>query len=124
MPESTWLIETEGLTKRYGEVLAVDNLSLRVAEGGVFGLLGPNGSGKTTTMGMLLGLVKPSAGSFRLFGEAPGTHTDALHRIGAIIEGPAFYPYLSGRANLHYFQGISGRGSAKDVDGLLDQLEL
>ena len=70
-PEGTvsdLVIETNGLTKRYGEVLAVDGLSMNVPRGHVFGLLGPNGSGKTTTMGMLLGLVKPTAGSFSLFG--------------------------------------------------------
>src|SRR5205823_2818495 len=91
--DTIWIVETEGLSKHYGPVAAVQNLTLRVPKGGVFGLLGPNGSGKTTTMGMLLGLIKPSAGSFRLFGESPGTHVQALRRVGAIIESPAFYPY-------------------------------
>ena len=105
-----WAIETEGLTKRYGSITAVDNLSLQVPDAGVFGLLGPNGSGKTTSMGMLLGLIRPTAGSIRLFGNAvEGVHPDSLRRIGAIVEEPNFYPYLSGRDNLRYFQGITGR---------------
>ena len=104
-----WAIETEGLTKRYGSITAVDNLSLQVPDAGVFGLLGPNGSGKTTSMGMLLGLIRPTAGSIRLFGNSvEGVHPDSLRRIGAIVEEPDFYPYLSGRDNLRYFQGIAG----------------
>ncbi|MBI4297081.1 MAG: ABC transporter ATP-binding protein [Chloroflexi bacterium] len=122
---SDYVIETDGLTKRFGEVLAVDCLSLRVPRGQVFGLLGPNGSGKSTTIGMLLGLVAPSSGTFRLMGtEMPGPHQKALHRIGAIVESPAFYPYLSGRANLAYFQGLSRRGSPEDVDQLLEKVGL
>ena len=98
--DDTPVIETRGLSKRYGSVLAVDNLSLRVSRGQVFGLLGPNGSGKTTTLGMLLGLVKPTSGAVRLFGlDAEGGPTGILSRVGAIMETPAFYPYLSGRAN-------------------------
>ncbi|MBI2866618.1 MAG: ABC transporter ATP-binding protein [Chloroflexi bacterium] len=120
------VIETQGLTKRYGAVLAVDGLSLHVPAGSVFGLLGPNGSGKTTTMGMLLGLIRPTTGSIRLFGQdVNGRHQEALQRIGAIVETPAFYPYLSGRANLRYFQGISRRGnSAEEVDLLLELVDL
>ena len=91
--------------------------------GHVFGLLGPNGSGKTTTMGMLLGLVKPTAGSFSLFADSTA-HQDALHRVGAIVETPSFYPYLSGRDNLAYYQGISGRGDRKELDHLLRKVGL
>ncbi len=119
------VIETTDLSKRFGSVLAVDRLSLRVERGGVFGLLGSNGSGKTTTIGMLLGLVEPSGGSIHLFGNAqPGVRPADLHRIGAIVETPSFYPYLSGRDNLRYFQGISGRSVAGEVDRLLDLVEL
>lgn len=117
------VIQTEGLTKRFGKIVAVDNLSLTVPRGHVFGLLGPNGSGKTTTMGMLLGLTRPTAGSFRLFG-SQSNHQDALRRVGAIVETPTFYPYLSGRQNLAYFQGILGRGSAKELDDLLEKVSL
>ncbi len=117
------VIQTEGLTKRFGKIVAVDNLSLTVPRGHVFGLLGPNGSGKTTTMGMLLGLTRPTAGSFQLFGEQ-GKSLDALRRVGAIVETPAFYPYLSGRNNLAYFQGVLGRGSAAELDNLLERVGL
>ena len=117
------VIQTDALTKRYGHILAVDQLSLEVPRGRIFGLLGPNGSGKTTTIGMLLGLVRPTSGSFSLLGSQT-SHADALHRVGAIVEQPYFYPYLSGRRNLAYFQGISGRGSPKELDDLLEQVGL
>ncbi|MBI4236496.1 MAG: ABC transporter ATP-binding protein [Chloroflexi bacterium] len=114
------VIQTQILTKRYGSITAVDQLSLRVPRGGVFGLLGPNGSGKTTTMGMLLGLVKPTSGTIRLFGLEGGRPTEAaLARIGAVVETPAFYPYLSAHDNLRYFQGISRRGKPDDIQRLL-----
>ena len=118
-----FVIRTEGLTKHYGKISAVDGLSMEVLRGHVYGLLGPNGSGKTTTMGMLLGLVRPTSGSFSLFGST-GRHDEALRRIGAIVETPSFYPFLSGRRNLAYFQGISGRGSPSEIDALLDRTSL
>lgn len=118
-----YVIETSDLTKRYGDVLAVDRLSLRVPRGGVFGFLGPNGSGKTTTMGMLLGLVHPTSGEARIFGD-PARHPATLRRVGAMVETPTFYPYLSGRANLRYFQGVGRRGSSSDVDRLLELVDL
>ena len=120
------VIRTDGLTKRYGHVLAVDELSVDVPRGRIFGLLGPNGSGKTTLMSMLLGLVRPTAGSFTLFGNSPehGGLDRELHRIGALIESPTFYPYLSGRNNLAYFQGISGRGNKEELDSLINQVGL
>jgi ABC-2 type transport system ATP-binding protein len=119
------VIETQGLTKFYGSILAVDQLSLQVPAGGVFGLLRPNGSGKTTTMGLLLGLVRPTSGFVRLFGsDAPGVHQEDLRRMGAIVEAPAFYPYLSGRANLQFFQGLNHRGSRQEIDHLLGLVEL
>ena len=120
------VIQTDELTKRYGRVLAVDGLSLSVPRGRIFGLLGPNGSGKTTLMSMLLGLVRPTNGSFALFGTPParGGLDKQLQRIGALIETPTFYPYLSGRNNLAYFQGISGRGTAQGLDSLLEQVGL
>ena len=111
---SDFVIHTDELTKRYGKILAVDGLSLEVPRGRIFGLLGPNGSGKTTTMGMLLGLVTPTSGSFALFG-GDARHQDSLRRVGAIVETPSFYPYLSGRANLAYFQGITGRSDPAEL---------
>lgn len=94
-------IATKGLTKRFGGVAAVDAVDLAVPSGSVFGFLGPNGSGKTTTIRILLGLINPSAGSWELLGKAmPGAASVALPRVGALIEGPAFYPWLSGADNL------------------------
>ena len=113
------VIETHGLTKRFGPITAVDGLSLRVPRGQVFGLLGPNGSGKTTTMGMVLGLVRPTAGSVRLFGIESAGSSETLRRVGAIVESPTLYPHLTGRANLRYFQGIGRRGRQDDIDRLL-----
>ena len=118
-----YVIQTDRLTKRYGNILAVDELSIQVRRGHVYGLLGPNGSGKTTTMGMLLGLLKPTSGKFTLFGQSDNLEA-SLRRIGAVIETPTFYPYLSGRRNLAYFQGISQRGAPDEIDRLLDQVGL
>jgi ABC-2 type transport system ATP-binding protein len=96
-----YAIETDGLTKRFGGVAVVDDLGLRVPAGSVFGFLGPNGSGKTTSIRLLLGLISPAAGDWRLLDEPmPQTSDRVLPRVGALIEGPAFYPWLSGRQNL------------------------
>ena len=92
------MIRTTGLTKRYGRVTAVDDLHLDVREGDRYGFLGPNGSGKTTTVRMLLGLVLPTSGQIELLGGKVGA--DALGKVGALVEGPAFYGHLSGRENL------------------------
>ncbi|MGW2510898.1 ATP-binding cassette domain-containing protein [Streptomyces scopuliridis] len=96
------VIETRGLTKRYrGGQLAVDRLDLSVPAGSVFGFLGPNGSGKTTTIRMLMGLIEPTAGSASLLGRPmPRAARAVLPEVGALIEGPALYGYLSGRENL------------------------
>ena len=100
-PPAAWAVRTEGLSKSYGEQLAVDSLDLRVPAGAVFGFLGPNGSGKTTTIRMLLGLARPSAGSAEVLGTPmPDGGDTVLSRVGALVEGPAFHPYLTGRANL------------------------
>ncbi len=117
------VIETEALTKIYGSIVAVDDLSVSVPKGHAFGLLGPNGSGKTTTMGMLLGLVQPTSGNFSLFGSSAGLE-ESLRRVGAIIEYPSFYPYLTGRENLLYFHGIFERGAPEDINGLLEKVGL
>ncbi len=90
------VIETTALTKRFGKTLAVDSMSFAVEPGQIFGFLGPNGSGKTTTIGMLLGIITPTAGSFRLFGgESAAELHRARMRIGATLEYPNFYPYLT-----------------------------
>jgi ABC-2 type transport system ATP-binding protein len=93
------VVTTEGLRKRFGTRVAVDDVDLTVRQGEVYGFLGPNGAGKTTTLRMLLGLVRPTSGTARVLGHRPG-HPAASRRIGALIEGPGFYPYLSGRDNL------------------------
>ncbi len=117
------VIQTRDLTKTYGSIIAVNKLSMDVPRGRIFGLLGPNGSGKTTTLSILLGLTSQTSGNFSLF-EDGAAHTDALHRIGAIVETPAFYPYLSGRNNLAYFQAISGKPDRQELDRLLDTVGL
>ncbi|MFI9026718.1 ATP-binding cassette domain-containing protein [Streptomyces sp. NPDC053560] len=96
------VIETRGLTKAYGSGRpAVEGLDLSVPPGSIFGFLGPNGSGKTTTIRMLMGLIRPTAGSARLLGEPmPAAARRVLPRVGALIEGPALYGFLTGRANL------------------------
>ena len=94
-------VRSTGLTKRFGSRTAVDGIDLVVPAGAVYGFLGPNGSGKTTTIRMLLGLVKPTAGAAQVLGhEVPGELQLALPRVGALIEGPAMHGHLSGRANL------------------------
>lgn len=98
------IIETHGLTKRYGEQVSVENLNLHVRPGRIYGLLGRNGAGKTTTMRMLLGLTAPSAGSVRIFGHAmPAKAAQVLPRVGSLIESPGFYPNLTGTENLRIF---------------------
>jgi ABC-type multidrug transport system ATPase subunit len=98
------VIRTEGLTKRFGGLVAVDGLDLDVREGDLFGFLGPNGSGKTTTVRMLLGLVFATSGTIELLGRPmPRAAREVLPQVGSLVEGPAFYPHLSGRANLALF---------------------
>jgi ABC-2 type transport system ATP-binding protein len=95
-------IVSRGLTKRFGEHTAVDGVDLAVPRGSVYGFLGPNGSGKTTTIRMLLGLIRPTAGEHELLGAPmPDGAGRVLARVGSLVEGPAFHPYLSGAANLH-----------------------
>ena len=111
------------LTKRYGERNAVDHISFEVPRGTICGFVGPNGAGKTTTIRMLLGLVKPTAGAGTVLGE-PLTHPERfLGKVGALIEGPAFYPALSGRENLKVLATL-GDFPHDRVDQLLDQVGL
>jgi ABC-2 type transport system ATP-binding protein len=100
-PSAALAIETHSLSKRFGGQAAVDAVDLSVPEGSVFGFLGPNGSGKTTTIRMLLGLVTASEGEIHVLGQPmPRQLADVLPRVGALVEGPAFAPFLSGAANL------------------------
>ncbi len=114
------VISTAGLSKTYGKQVAVDGISFEVEAGQVFGFLGPNGSGKTTTIGMLLGIITPTGGGFELFGgSSAGELHAARQRIGATLEYPNFYPYLSGRDNLKLVSRVKGR----DDDEVLRVLE-
>ena len=100
-PQGQLAIETVGLVKAFGDQKAVSGVSLSVPTGSVFGFLGPNGSGKTTTIRLLLGLAEATAGQINLLGHPiPKQVGDALPKVGALVEGPAFYPYMSGRNNL------------------------
>jgi ABC-2 type transport system ATP-binding protein len=119
------VLQTHELSKRYGNRLAVDRLNLDVRQGEIFGFLGPNGAGKTTTIRMLLGLIRPTAGSVELFGQdlalAPAR---VLPRVGALIEAPALYGYLSGRANLEVLAGpLRGIGKRR-IDEVLRTVDL
>ena len=114
MQQSNYAIQTQGLTKSFGSHNAVDAIDLQVPRGSIFGFLGPNGSGKTTTIRMLLGLAEPSAGSISVLGRAiPDNAGDALPHVGALVEGPAFYPYLSGRDNLARFDSADSSADPK-----------
>ncbi|MFD6350495.1 ABC transporter ATP-binding protein [Nocardia tengchongensis] len=108
---------TDRLTKRYGSHLAVDAVGMTVHRGEIYGFLGPNGAGKTTTLRMLAGLIRPSSGSATVLGRAPGD-PDALRRMGVLIEGPGFYPYLSGRDNLRVLARYRGVGDDAVADAL------
>src|SRR4051812_1360276 len=119
---SETVVATDRLTKRYGDRLAVDSVSLTVRRGEVYGFLGPNGAGKTTTLRMLLGLVRPSAGRASVLGAAPGSRA-AVTGTGALVEGPGFYPYLSGRDNLRVMARYRSLPEAA-VDAALERVDL
>ncbi|MPV89221.1 ABC transporter ATP-binding protein [Georgenia ruanii] len=119
---NTTIVATDGLTKVYGQRRAVDAVSMTVRAGEVYGFLGPNGAGKTTTMRMLLGQVRPTAGTATVLGAPPGTPA-ALARVGALVEGPGFYPYLSGRENLRVLAAYQGL-DARTADAALARVDL
>ncbi len=116
-------IACTGLTKRFGQVLAVDRLHLRVGTGQVYGFLGPNGAGKTTTIRMLLGLIAPTGGRIELLGQRlPDPRATA--RARSMIESPAFYPWLTGRQNLRVSGATSGGTGAAEIARVLSLVEL
>jgi ABC-2 type transport system ATP-binding protein len=118
-------VVARGLVKRYGDVVAVDHVDLTVETGDVFGYLGPNGAGKTTSLRMLLGLIRPNAGSARLFGRDPMLDgARALDGVAGFVEGPRFYPYLSGRKNLELLADFDGGGARSRIKEMLDLVEL
>lgn len=115
------VLSVQNLTKNFGRLCAVNQLNLEVKAGQVFGMLGPNGSGKTTTLGMLMGVTNPSAGTFTWFGETPTNET--RKKIGAVLEHPIFYPYLSGQKNLELNAAIKGTDPA-NIARVLEVVEL
>jgi len=123
-------LASSGLTKQFrGGQLAVDQIDLKVPSGSVYGFLGPNGSGKTTTIRMLLGLIQPTAGSHEVLGvPMPDGQAAALPLVGSLVEGPAFYPHLSGRANLARLDAAdrtTSRVTARDrIERALDRVGL
>jgi ABC-type multidrug transport system ATPase subunit len=125
----TPVITTRALVKRYGKLRAVDGIDLDVRAGDIYGFLGANGSGKTTTVRMLLGLVLPTSGEVELLGQRmPRAGRRVLPRVGALIEGPAHYGHLSGRENLALLDaagpGGSWRTRRRRIDGVLEQVGL
>jgi ABC-2 type transport system ATP-binding protein len=121
------VLELANLSKTYGRrgggVRAVRDVSLSVNAGEVYGFLGPNGAGKSTTIRMLIGLIAPTAGEARLFGQDLRTDPSVLRRVGSLVDGGAFYPFLSGRRNLEVLARTHG-GGADRIDELIDQVGL
>jgi len=111
------VVQTKDLTKRYGDRLAVDSVSMTVRRGEVYGFLGPNGAGKTTTLRMMLGLIRPTSGSASVLG-VPAGRPDVTSRVGALVEGPGFFPYLSGRDNLRVMASYRGLAPSAADDAL------
>src|SRR3989475_6366625 len=119
------VLRTNGLVKRFGSITAVDGLDLEVRRGEVVGLLGPNGAGKSTTIGMVLGLIAPTAGSAEGLGrDGRVRREEALAGVGAMLDVTSFYPYLSGRDNLVAVALLRGGGALARVDPLLARLGL
>ncbi len=124
-PDPDLVIETRALSKWYGTHRAVHELALRVPRGAIFGLLGQNGAGKSTTIRMLLGLVRPSGGEVRLFGRPLAKERmTLLGRVGCLVEGPAFYPYLSGAQNLRELGALAGGVTPERVRHCLERVGL
>ena len=118
-------VETSGLVKRYGEIVAVDHVDLSVERGDVFGYLGPNGAGKTTSLRIMLGLIRPTEGRARLFGRDPLVDgAKALDGVAGFVESPRFYPYLSGRRNLRLLADYDEPASRARIDEVLELVEL
>ena len=117
-------VEVRGLVKRYGALTAVAGVDLTVRAGDVYGYLGPNGAGKTTSLRMLLGLIRPTAGSVRLFGRDPLESVRALDGVAGFVEAPTFYPYLTGRRNLELLAAYDGRDARSRIGDALEMVEL
>lgn len=118
------IIRTENLTKRFGDVIAVDNVSIHVNEGEIYGFLGLNGAGKTTTIRLLLGLLKPDSGYGELFGKQPRQESGIWNDVGYLIETPHSYPNLSVAENLELIAQLRGIADKKEIDRIIEQLHL
>jgi ABC-2 type transport system ATP-binding protein len=119
------IIETRGLTKRFGERVAVDHVDLAVPRGSAYGFLGHNGAGKTTLIRMLLGLTRASAGSMSLVGRpVPSERAQALARVGAIVEEPSFHRHLTGIENMRVVAAVRGHEAYDRIDGALARVGL
>lgn len=116
------VLSVNGISKTYGAIRALNNVSLDIPRGCVFGILGPNGSGKTTMLSIILDILKPDTGSASWFGEP--SSPDTRKQIGSLLETPNFYHYLSAVDNLNITHAISGRGSAEDIDRVLKIVKL
>ena len=117
-------VEIRGLVKRYGDLVAVDHVDLTVEAGDVYGYLGPNGAGKTTSLRMMLGLIRPDAGTISVFGRDPQQTVHALDGVAGFVEAPAFYPYLTGRRNLEMLAAFDGNGATGRIGAALDTVEM
>jgi ABC-2 type transport system ATP-binding protein len=117
------IIQVHALVKQYGPVTAVDHLSFEVQPGTVTGFLGPNGAGKTTTLRMLLGLVRPDAGTATINGQRYGDLAEPLHQVGAVLEASSFHPGRTARAHLR-IQALAAQADASRVDDVLDLVDL
>ena len=117
-------VEVRGLSKRYGDVVAVGGIDLTVEPGDIYGCLGPNGAGKTTTLRMVLGLIRRDAGMVRLFGRDPAHGPSSLDGVAGFVESPTFYPYLTGRENLELLGALDGGVERPWVEECLDRVEL
>jgi ABC-2 type transport system ATP-binding protein len=115
------VLTIEDISKKYGTIQALRNVSFSVPTGTVFGILGPNGSGKTTLLGITMDIIRPTSGSFKLFGEIPGANH--RKRIGTLLETPNFYHYLSGEGNLKIAAAIKERGH-EDIPRVLERVNL
>ena len=118
----SYVLSLSGISKSYGRIQALKNVSFSVPEGSVFGILGPNGSGKTTLLSIILDVLKANNGNFLWFGE-PGS-PEQRKKIGSLLETPNFYHYLSAIDNLKVTQSISGRGTAAEIEPVLKKVKL
>src|SRR4051794_34695716 len=118
-------VNAVNVTKRYGPLTAVDAITVKVEQGGVYGVLGPNGAGKTTFLRMLFGLIRPDSGSLEVFGRSwPTDGVRSLDGVAGFIESPRFYPGLTGRKNLQLLAGLDGGVPASRIDEVLDTVDL